>query len=74
MGRGIAQWAASAGHTVELGDVRPEAVTDALEFVASMLDRAVAKGRILEPPNGTGPWPGWCRSPSRGRRARRWSW
>ncbi len=45
MGRGIAQWAASAGHTVELGDVRPEAVTEALDFVASMLDRAVAKGR-----------------------------
>lgn len=45
MGRGIAQWAASAGHTVELGDVRAEAVTAAREFVASMLDRAVAKGR-----------------------------
>lgn len=45
MGRGIAQWAASAGHTVELADVRPEAVTEALDFVASMLDRAVAKGR-----------------------------
>ncbi|MFD9844693.1 3-hydroxyacyl-CoA dehydrogenase [Streptomyces parvus] len=45
MGRGIAQWAASAGHTVELGDVRPEAVKEALDFVASMLDRAVAKGR-----------------------------
>ncbi|MEI7032660.1 3-hydroxyacyl-CoA dehydrogenase [Streptomyces pratensis] len=46
MGRGIAQWAASAGHTVELGDVRPEAVAEAVEFVASMLDRAVAKGRM----------------------------
>ncbi|MYR92822.1 MULTISPECIES: 3-hydroxyacyl-CoA dehydrogenase NAD-binding domain-containing protein, partial [unclassified Streptomyces] len=46
MGRGIAQWAASAGHTVELGDVRAEAVTDAVEFVVSMLDRAVAKGRM----------------------------
>ncbi|OCC13280.1 3-hydroxyacyl-CoA dehydrogenase [Streptomyces sp. PTY087I2] len=45
MGRGIAQWAASAGHTVELGDVRPEAVKEALDFVGSMLDRAVAKGR-----------------------------
>ncbi|MGW9458675.1 3-hydroxyacyl-CoA dehydrogenase [Streptomyces globisporus] len=45
MGRGIAQWAASAGHTVELGDVRPEAVKEALDFIASMLDRAVAKGR-----------------------------
>ncbi|WP_411095788.1 3-hydroxyacyl-CoA dehydrogenase [Streptomyces sp. 020-2-3H-GM] len=46
MGRGIAQWAASAGHTVELADVRPEAVREALGFVASMLDRAVAKGRM----------------------------
>ncbi|MEU5326899.1 3-hydroxyacyl-CoA dehydrogenase [Streptomyces parvus] len=45
MGRGIAQWAASAGHIVELGDVRSEAVKEALDFVASMLDRAVAKGR-----------------------------
>ncbi|MGW6718384.1 3-hydroxyacyl-CoA dehydrogenase [Streptomyces sp. NPDC054995] len=46
MGRGIAQWAASAGHTVELGDVRADAVKDAVEFVASMLERAVVKGRI----------------------------
>ncbi|MFJ4961617.1 3-hydroxyacyl-CoA dehydrogenase [Streptomyces sp. NPDC088729] len=45
MGRGIAQWAASAGHTVELADVRAEAVSDAVDFVAAMLDRAVAKGR-----------------------------
>ncbi|MET9943215.1 3-hydroxyacyl-CoA dehydrogenase NAD-binding domain-containing protein, partial [Streptomyces halstedii] len=35
MGRGIAQWAASAGHTVELGDVRAAAVKDAVEFVVS---------------------------------------
>lgn len=46
MGRGIAQWAASAGHTVELCDVRTEAVTDAAAFVGSMLERAVAKGRM----------------------------
>ncbi|MGW8485752.1 3-hydroxyacyl-CoA dehydrogenase [Streptomyces sp. NPDC055886] len=46
MGRGIAQWAASAGHTVELGDVRADAVKDAVEFVASMLERAVVKGRM----------------------------
>ncbi|MFE7625172.1 3-hydroxyacyl-CoA dehydrogenase [Streptomyces sp. NPDC057509] len=46
MGRGIAQWAASAGHTVELCDVRTEAVTDAVAFVGSMLERAVAKGRM----------------------------
>ncbi|MFD7071708.1 3-hydroxyacyl-CoA dehydrogenase [Streptomyces sp. NPDC059913] len=46
MGRGIAQWAATAGHTVELGDVRAEAVTAAVDFVRSMLERAVAKGRM----------------------------
>ncbi|NBE50118.1 3-hydroxyacyl-CoA dehydrogenase [Streptomyces boluensis] len=49
MGRGIAQWAASAGHTVELGDVRTEAVREAVDFVRSMLDRAVAKGRMSAP-------------------------
>ncbi|MFI5664810.1 3-hydroxyacyl-CoA dehydrogenase [Streptomyces sp. NPDC051684] len=48
MGRGIAQWAASAGHTVELGDVRAEAVEEAVAFVRSMLERAVAKGRMSE--------------------------
>ncbi|MEU1367876.1 3-hydroxyacyl-CoA dehydrogenase [Streptomyces sp. NPDC005803] len=48
MGRGIAQWAAVAGHTVELGDVRPQAVTEAAEFVRSMLERAVAKGRMSD--------------------------
>ncbi|MFB7847278.1 3-hydroxyacyl-CoA dehydrogenase [Streptomyces sp. NPDC002466] len=46
MGRGIAQWAATAGHTVELCDVRPQAVTEALDFVRSMLERAVRKGRL----------------------------
>ncbi|MEW2180932.1 3-hydroxyacyl-CoA dehydrogenase NAD-binding domain-containing protein, partial [Streptomyces sp. NPDC005406] len=46
MGRGIAQWAATAGHTVELCDVRPEAVTEAAGFVRSMLERAVHKGRM----------------------------
>ncbi|MFH9617475.1 3-hydroxyacyl-CoA dehydrogenase [Streptomyces pratensis] len=46
MGRGIAQWAAAAGHTVELCDVRTEAVTAAVEFVRSMLERAVRKGRM----------------------------
>ncbi|MEU1494055.1 3-hydroxyacyl-CoA dehydrogenase [Streptomyces sp. NPDC005775] len=46
MGRGIAQWAASAGHTVELCDVRPEAVAEAAAFVRSMLERAVHKGRM----------------------------
>lgn len=46
MGRGIAQWAAVAGHTVELCDVRAEAVAEAAGFVRSMLDRAVQKGRM----------------------------
>ncbi|WP_327178789.1 3-hydroxyacyl-CoA dehydrogenase [Streptomyces sp. NBC_01335] len=46
MGRGIAQWAAAGGHTVELADVRPEAVADALGHVRSMLERSVAKGRL----------------------------
>ncbi|MFE7466709.1 3-hydroxyacyl-CoA dehydrogenase [Streptomyces sp. NPDC057499] len=46
MGRGIAQWAATAGHTVELCDVRAEAVTAAVDFVRSMLERAVEKGRM----------------------------
>ncbi|UNZ16460.1 3-hydroxyacyl-CoA dehydrogenase [Streptomyces sp. 891-h] len=45
MGRGIAQWAVTAGHTVELADARPEAVADAVAFVHAMLERAVAKGR-----------------------------
>ncbi|MFJ8751781.1 3-hydroxyacyl-CoA dehydrogenase [Streptomyces sp. NPDC102441] len=46
MGRGIAQWAAAAGHTVELCDVRTEAVTAAVDFVHSMLERSVQKGRM----------------------------
>ncbi|MFE9724154.1 3-hydroxyacyl-CoA dehydrogenase [Streptomyces sp. NPDC005794] len=46
MGRGIAQWAVAGGHTVELCDVRTEAVTAAVDFVRSMLERAVQKGRM----------------------------
>jgi 3-hydroxybutyryl-CoA dehydrogenase len=46
MGRGIAQWAATAGHTVELTDAREEAVQDAIEFVRHMLARAASKHRI----------------------------
>ncbi|WP_314174123.1 3-hydroxyacyl-CoA dehydrogenase NAD-binding domain-containing protein [Streptomyces winkii] len=46
MGRGIAQWAATAGHTVELADVRQESVTEAVGFVTGMLERAVEKGRM----------------------------
>ncbi|RSN68571.1 3-hydroxyacyl-CoA dehydrogenase [Actinomadura sp. WAC 06369] len=46
MGRGIAQLAAAGGVTVELADVRPEAVRDAVEHVSGMFDRLVAKGRM----------------------------
>ncbi|QPP05559.1 3-hydroxyacyl-CoA dehydrogenase [Streptomyces bathyalis] len=48
MGRGIAQWAATAGHTVELADAREESVTEAVQFVAGMLERAVQKGRMSQ--------------------------
>ncbi|GLY65875.1 3-hydroxyacyl-CoA dehydrogenase [Amycolatopsis taiwanensis] len=46
MGRGIAQWAATAGHVVELADARPESVGEAVGFVRSMIERAAEKGRI----------------------------
>lgn len=46
MGRGIAQWAAAAGHTVELCDVRKEAVPEAVGFIEDMIERAVRKQRI----------------------------
>ncbi|WP_245857009.1 3-hydroxyacyl-CoA dehydrogenase NAD-binding domain-containing protein [Actinoalloteichus hoggarensis] len=46
MGRGIAQWAVTAGHAVELADARRESVDDAVGFVAAMLERAVDKGRL----------------------------
>lgn len=45
MGRGIAQWAATAGHVVELADARPESVGEAVGFIRSMVERAVEKGR-----------------------------
>ncbi|MEU2232219.1 3-hydroxyacyl-CoA dehydrogenase [Streptomyces vietnamensis] len=46
MGRGIAQWAAEAGHTVELCDAREGAAGQAVEFIEGMLDRAATKQRI----------------------------
>ncbi|MFK0251870.1 3-hydroxyacyl-CoA dehydrogenase [Amycolatopsis azurea] len=52
MGRGIAQWAATAGHTVELADARREAVGEAIDFIGQLLDRAVVKGRMTEPDAG----------------------
>lgn len=48
MGRGIAQWAALAGHTVELCDSRAEAVPEAVGFVRGMIERAAHKGRITD--------------------------
>lgn len=46
MGRGIAQVAAEAGIAVRLYDVSLEAVGSALKTIATMVDRAAAKGRI----------------------------
>ncbi|TDD75112.1 3-hydroxyacyl-CoA dehydrogenase [Actinomadura darangshiensis] len=46
MGRGIAQLAAAGGLTVELADIRMEAVVDAAEYIGGMFDRLVAKGRM----------------------------
>ncbi|MGW4741558.1 3-hydroxyacyl-CoA dehydrogenase [Nocardia xishanensis] len=45
MGRGIAQVAATAGYRVELTDTDDAAVHAALEFVASMIQRSVDKGK-----------------------------
>lgn len=46
MGRGIAQWAATAGHVVELADLQPESIVDALRFINDLLARSVTKGRL----------------------------
>lgn len=46
MGRGIAQVAAQAGHRVLLFDQDPTASAQALEGIAKVLDRQVAKGRL----------------------------
>ncbi|QXJ22807.1 3-hydroxyacyl-CoA dehydrogenase [Actinomadura graeca] len=46
MGRGIAQWAAAGGLTVELADVRPEAVAEAVDYAGAMFARLAAKGRM----------------------------
>lgn len=62
MGRGIAQWAVTAGHTVELGDARRESVDEAVAFVRQMLDRAAGKGSTSAGPRrttrlgGSSPW------------------
>lgn len=46
MGRGIAQVAASGGCTVKLFDTRTESSKEAVEFIDSMFNRAVDKGRM----------------------------
>ncbi|SEP52986.1 3-hydroxyacyl-CoA dehydrogenase [Amycolatopsis saalfeldensis] len=46
MGRGIVQLAATGGVTVELADVRADAVQAAIEYVSGMLDRLESKGRL----------------------------
>ncbi|MEU8802451.1 3-hydroxyacyl-CoA dehydrogenase [Spirillospora sp. NPDC048819] len=46
MGRGIAQFAAAGGLTVELADVRAEAVADAIEYISGMFDKLAGKGRM----------------------------
>lgn len=48
MGRGIVQLAATAGVTVELADVRREAVAEAIEYVGGMVDKLAAKGKLSE--------------------------
>lgn len=46
MGRGIAQLAAAGGLTVELADLRMEAVVSATEHIGGMFDKLVSKGRM----------------------------
>ncbi len=48
MGGGIAQVAASAGHSVVLGDAFPESVARAQANIAAALSRDVAKGRMTQ--------------------------
>ncbi|WP_245869228.1 3-hydroxyacyl-CoA dehydrogenase [Actinomadura meyerae] len=46
MGRGIAQLAAAGGLTVELADIRMEAVVGAAEYIGGMFDKLAGKGRM----------------------------
>ncbi|MFE0024801.1 3-hydroxyacyl-CoA dehydrogenase [Amycolatopsis sp. NPDC059021] len=46
MGRGIAQLAATAGVTVELADVRQDAVVRAIEYIGGMADKLATKGKL----------------------------
>lgn len=46
MGRGIAQWAVSFGHTVLLYDTRQGAADEAVSFIRDRLDRSRDKGKL----------------------------
>ncbi|XVQ10733.1 3-hydroxyacyl-CoA dehydrogenase [Spirillospora sp. CA-255316] len=46
MGRGIVQLAAAGGLTVELADMRAEAVASAVDQVGAMFDKLAGKGRM----------------------------
>lgn len=46
MGRGIAQWAAQAGHAVRLFDADPEAVATARTAIRADLDKLMSRGRL----------------------------
>lgn len=46
MGRGIAQVAAAAGHTVHLLDQDTKVLSDAMAFLRHIQDRAIAKGKV----------------------------
>jgi 3-hydroxybutyryl-CoA dehydrogenase len=46
MGRGICQWALEAGTHVVVFDAKVGAAQDARSFIADMLSRAVAKGKL----------------------------
>jgi 3-hydroxybutyryl-CoA dehydrogenase len=48
MGRGIAQVAATSGIAVKLFDARRETALEAKDFIASMLSRAVEKGKMTK--------------------------
>ncbi len=46
MGGGIAQVAAQSGFEVVLNDLKPEFVDKGLDFMAKLLDRGIAKGKV----------------------------
>jgi 3-hydroxybutyryl-CoA dehydrogenase len=48
MGAGIAQVAASAGHTVRLLDTRPDAATQTINGIRAQFDKMAAKGKISD--------------------------